>query len=67
MKVLRKPDQKEYRQDCTHCGSTLLYTIYDTWDDGCGRKMKCLACRTYLFADFKQPTGESSADDNATN
>ena len=67
MRVLRKAHQKEYVQDCFHCGSTLLYTIYDTWDDGSGRKMKCLACRAYIFANFKTPSGEDSADDIKAN
>ena len=66
MRIINRPKQQAYRQDCFHCGSTLMYTIYDTWEDGCGRKMKCLACRAYIFADFKNPTGEHSADDNPT-
>lgn len=65
MRILHKPEQKSYKQDCIHCGSTLLYTIYDTWEDSGRRRMKCLACRTYINADFKQP-GEDSADDIST-
>jgi len=63
MRVLKRPRQQSYNQDCFHCGSTLIYTIYDTWDDGSGRKMKCLACRAYIFANFKTPSGETSAND----
>ena len=66
MKIIKKPRTKEYVQDCRHCGATLAYTIYDTWEDWAGRSMKCLACRTNIFAYFKVTTGEHSADDSPT-